>query len=112
MRPDCPDCGEALGKPFTSCRCGWLETPKKKDRDPPRVCFGRNDGVECSKTGYLTRSVTGRGPWYCRTHFTEAPAAPLIEQDEDDVEPLAKKTAMPQEVRSALSALIKKKVMA
>ena len=77
------------------------------------MCPGRNDGVECSKTGYLTRSVTGRGPWYCRTHFTETLTVPFTEPDEDGViEPLAKKVEMPGDVRSALSALIKKKVMA
>jgi hypothetical protein len=68
-RPDCPECGEPLAKPFKSCTCGWRDEPKKRERDKPRLCPWNDHGDVCGRPGHLSDSVVGGGPWYCREHF-------------------------------------------
>lgn len=68
-RPDCPECGEPMAKPYSSCKCGWRSTPQKKQPEKPRVCAFNDHGYTCGQPGFLSRTTNGEGPWFCRQHF-------------------------------------------
>lgn len=80
-RPDCPECGEPLAQPYSSCRCGWKQFAKKKDGNPhqhgvkvgdhwvDKTCAWDDYGHRCNLYGSLSLCTQGEGPWYCRDHF-------------------------------------------
>lgn len=80
-RPDCPECGEPLAKPYASCRCGWRA--KKSNGSPytyavkvadhwiDKQCAWDDFGHRCTLYGPLSLCTQGEGPWYCRDHFAD-----------------------------------------
>lgn len=69
-RPDCPDCGNPLARPFLTCSCGWRSKKAVPFNTAKRCCW--NDfGVPCDKVGHMSTGTTGDGPWYCRDHFAD-----------------------------------------
>ncbi len=90
MRPDCPECGEPMGKPFKSCKCGWRAVPAKRDGNPyahglkvgdhwvDKTCKWNDHGDQCQRYGCLSVGTTGEGPWYCRDHFADLMKWPRI----------------------------------
>lgn len=80
-RPDCPECGEPLAKPYSSCTCGWRATkssgsPYKHsvrigDQWIDKGCAWNDHGDKCPSYGHMSIGTTGTGPWYCRDHFAD-----------------------------------------
>lgn len=69
-RPDCPDCGNPLSRPFESCHCGWRSRRIQKAQ-PKRLCQWDDHGLSCAAAGHMSTGTTGDGPWYCRDHFAD-----------------------------------------
>lgn len=103
MRPDCPECGEPMAKPFMSCKCGWKAVPVKRDGNPykfgikvsdhwvDKTCRWNDHGLQCERYGHLSLGTTGEGPWYCRDHFCDLmkwprTPKPKVRQPGEDME--------------------------
>ena len=66
----CPDCGDPVFG--SSCACGWREKPANGDKSDyvrDGRCEFRADGERCPKSGSISPSIRGGGPWYCRWHW-------------------------------------------
>lgn len=65
---------------------------KKTLLDEPKYdkqCPWNDHGYRCQENGWISESVNGGGPWYCRAHFADLKKQPRFKVPVDDQSQLA-----------------------